>query len=100
MGGILEDRRHQSLKKETAYVKVNSDTEMLTFDMEKLLPTPELNTGIVYYKRQLWTYNLDIHNTCTESIASRGSHEIGSCILVHLCNLELYSSACGGQNRN
>ena len=86
---------------------------MLTFDLEKSLSTPKLSTGIVYYKRQLWMYNLGIHNTATgigymhmwnESIASRG---IGSCILVHLremdtsaTNLVLYSNACGGQNRN
>lgn len=42
-----------------------------------------------------------------ETIASRGSHELGSCILKHLkeidsdaTNLILYSDACGGQNRN
>lgn len=113
---VKADQGYQSLKEDTAYAKVNSDTEMLTFDLEKSLPTPELSTGIVYYKRQLWTYNLGIHNTATgigymhmwnESIVSRGSHEIGSCILVHLrkmdtsaTNLVLYSDACRGQNRN
>ena len=42
-----------------------------------------------------------------ESTASRGSQEVGSCILSHLkeinsdaTNLILYSDACGGQNRN
>ena len=42
-----------------------------------------------------------------ESIASRGSHKVGSCILKHLkeiktdaTNLILYSDTCGGQNRN
>ena len=42
-----------------------------------------------------------------ESVASRGSQEIGSCIIWHLKEiasgakrLVLYSDACGGQNRN
>ena len=42
-----------------------------------------------------------------ESIASRGSYEVGSCLLSHFkemrtmaTRLILYSDACGGQNRN
>ena len=42
-----------------------------------------------------------------ESVASRGSHEVGLCILAHLKEMEtsaakliVYSDACGGQNRN
>ena len=92
------------------------DTEMITCDLEKYLPTPVLTTGIVYYKRQLWTYNQGIHDCTTEKgcmhmwnegVASRRSHEVGSCILAHLndmqtnaTNLVAYSDACGGQNRN
>lgn len=84
---VKADRGYQSLKEDTAFAKLHSDTEMLTFDLEMSLPTPVLTTGIVYYKRQLWTYNLGIHNTATEvgcmhmwdeSVASRGSHEVGS----------------------
>lgn len=83
---------------------------MLTFDLEKSLPTPVLTTGVVYYKRQLWTYNQGIHDCSTgkacmhmwyESTASRGSHEVGSCVLAHIkemktdaTNLILYSDAC------
>ena len=89
---------------------------MFTFDLEKSLLTPVLTTGIVYYKRQLWTYNLGIHDCVKEtgcmhmwdeSTASRGSQEVGSCILSHIkemetdaTNLILYSDSCGGQNRN
>lgn len=44
----------------------------------------------------------------SENVASRGSQEIGSCLIRHLNghlpketkNLVLYSDSCGGQNRN
>lgn len=42
---------------------LNSHSKMLTFNLEKSLPTPVLCTGVVYYKQQLWTYNLGIHNS-------------------------------------
>lgn len=43
-----------------------------------------------------------------ESVASRGAHEVGSCLLQHLqahlqpniTTIKLYSDSCGGQNRN
>ena len=109
-------RGYQMLQEDAALAKSRDDTEMLTFDLEKSLPTPVLSTGIVYYKRQLWTYNLGIHNTVTgvgcmhmwnESVASGGSSEVGSCLLSHFKEMQtaatsliLYSDACGGQNRN
>ena len=64
----------------------------------------------------MWTYNLGIHDCSNEkgfmcmwpeSIASRGSQEIASCLLKHFCSarsqashLIVFSDACGGQNRN
>lgn len=88
----------------------------LTFDLEKTLPTPHLNTNEVYYMRQLWTYNLGIHhypkdravmNMWHEGMAGRGSTEIASCLydfyqslpdeIEHVVTL---SDGCGGQNRN
>ena len=44
---VKADRGYQSFKEDTAFAKLHSDTEMLTFDLEKSLPTPVLTTGIV-----------------------------------------------------
>ena len=71
---------YRSLQEDSAFAKCHSDVELLTFDLQKCLPTPVLSTG-VYNKQQLWTYNQGIHDCSTEQgcmhmwhegIASRG----------------------------
>ena len=110
------DRAYSQLKEDTALSQLDLDIDMITFDLQQSLPTPLLSTSVVFYKRQLWTYNLGIHCCSTgegfmhvwdESIASRGSQEVGTCIVKHIkeiasgaTRLVLYSDACGGQNRN
>lgn len=51
--------------KDDAVQLASTDKSMavIVFDLEKTLPTPLLGCGKVYYSRQLWTYNLCIHNT-------------------------------------
>lgn len=95
----------------------NQDHECLTFDLEKTLPLPRIPTNIVFYKRQLWVYNLGIHSgklnrgfcyVWCENEAGRGAQEVGSCLLKHIetqlapevQHLTLWSDSCGGQNRN
>ena len=63
---VQGESSYQRLKEDAAYAKSHSDTEMFTFDLEKSLPTPILSTGVVYYKRQLWTYNQGIHDCSTD----------------------------------
>ena len=112
----MAERSYQKLKEDTALSKSDPDIELLSFDLQQTLPTPLLTTNVVFYKRQLWTYNLGIHDGRTghgcmhmwhEGMASRGSNEVGSCILKHLqemntdaTHLITYSDCCGGQNRN
>ena len=110
------ERAYQSLREDIALTQSNTKWDLLTFDLEQALATPILTTSVVFYKRQLWTYNLGIHDgrtgsacmhTWHEGVASRGSNEVASCLMKHLRemnsqadNLVLYSDSCGGQNRN
>ncbi|KAK3799413.1 hypothetical protein RRG08_056732, partial [Elysia crispata] len=70
--------------------KRKSNTKVICFDLQRTLPTPVPTTGVVYYKRQLWTYNQGIHDEQNEKAymcmwherqGSRGPNEIGSCLL-------------------
>lgn len=95
----------------------SSKVEVLVFDLQRALEIPSISTSEAFYRRQLWVYNLCIYDEkrkigymyiWDESIASRGSQEVSSCLKKHFDKfipkdtekIVLYSDACGGQNRN
>ena len=100
-------------------LKDGSTDVLITFDLERTLPLPHLNTGEVYYLRQLNMLNFGIHtyqhdgekvvmNMWHETTGARGSQEVTSCLYHYMkhqlpqqtSNLNLFSDCCGGQNRN
>ena len=107
----------ESLQRDTELARSSSEsTLVISFDLQQNLPTPHITTGLVFYLRQLWVYNLGIHNCGSgdgymcmwpENIAARGSDEIASCLLNFIESLPTarqhliaYSDSCGGQNKN
>lgn len=109
----------QKIDRKNAVEKEN--VHYMTFDLEKTLPLPKMSTSIAFYLRQLWLYNFGVHYTSsgkpkgeaflhlwTENEASRGSEEVGSCLLSFFDDLETtgdeklvtWSDSCAGQNKN
>ncbi len=105
----------------------DSSTFTACFDMQQNFPLPRTNIGEVFYKRQLWMYNLGI--VCTkfskkynnvhlytwlESQTGKGGNEVVSILIDFLTNLSnnsafkrknyktlsLFSDSCPAQNKN
>ena len=93
-----------------------SKPHTVSFDMEKTLPLPYIQTNKVFYLLQLWLYNEGFNHTVdnqaymycwTEGTAKRGSIEVISCMLKFVRSvastwpkLVLWCDTCGGQNCN
>ncbi|XP_067647159.1 uncharacterized protein [Eurosta solidaginis] len=99
--------------------KLEDNTVVLVFGLQKSLETPSFSSNIAFDKHQLWTYNLCIVNGAdghdkaymyvwSENIACRGAEEIASCLIKHfrmhlsrdVKHIILYSNSCGGLNRS
>ncbi|KAG5891151.1 hypothetical protein JTB14_005486 [Gonioctena quinquepunctata] len=85
----LADAAYQEKRDDKLRCKTNSKMVVVSFDLQKCLPTPHLTSGISFYKRKLWTLNLTLYETrenknsaiCylwNETIAKRGGQEIAS----------------------
>lgn len=91
--------------------------EAICMDFAKNLPTPNISTNDVYYKRQLSVYSFNIHVLSSnqsifymypETTGRKGSDEV--CSLLHhfiynflddkVRHLEIFCDSCGGQNKN
>lgn len=128
--GLPEERKSAEIEKEVHLRKAEAvkqskekcknlkDDNKVTicFDLQKMMPTPHLTNSKCYYMRQLWTYNLNIHNLTKgtahmfmwhEGQAGRGCQEIASCLLKFIKSLpstvthiSAFSDNCGGQNKS
>uniref|UniRef100_A0A6P7GQ38 Uncharacterized protein LOC114345401 n=1 Tax=Diabrotica virgifera virgifera TaxID=50390 RepID=A0A6P7GQ38_DIAVI len=73
---VLAEKARLTLNTDQYYSKSDDfNTIVICFDLMKTLPTPDLDVNIVYYKRQLWTYLLGIHNLTTEEVFMYLWHE-------------------------
>ena len=54
---------YEQKRKDKAYAASSENCVTASFDWQKILQCPHLQTGIVYYKRQLAVYNLTVYET-------------------------------------
>lgn len=123
---IVNESQLHHMKADVAYKELAENGRdpnyvTLCMDLQQVLFSPTLTHSHVYYQRQYSTYNFNIHNMSTnkanmylwhETVAKRGSKEIGSCILKYVQSmfpilrsgekrqLILWSDRCVGQNNN
>jgi len=59
------DLAYSTKANDKVIAKNDSTKKCYSFDSQQCLPTPFLQSSVVFYKRQLWTFNLTIHDNCT-----------------------------------
>ena len=60
---LQADKAFEQETKDKNFAKHNENVFFITFDLQKTLPLPKLSTGVAFYLRQLWLYNLGVHLT-------------------------------------
>ena len=69
------------------------NVDMITYDFQQNLPTPNLHHSEVFYMRQLWVYNFGIHNCVSdvghmcmfgEHTAKHDANAVSSCLHTYL----------------
>lgn len=108
------EKARASLAADSKLAKDTEDVCTLTIDLQKALPFPKITVSEAYYRRNMYCYNLGVHDmkknlgymyVWDETIASRGSQEISACLTKHIKHnphkhIIIYSDTCSGQNRN
>lgn len=110
----IEAREAKQIDKNRA--KVDKSFVCFAVDMEKILLTPSLQVGKLYYTQKLKTFNFTVYNLGTaqadnfmwhEGIGTKGSSEIATCLWKLLNGLgtevkevTFYADTASGQNRN
>lgn len=95
----------------------SNDRESIAMDYQKNLPTPNITTNDVYYKRQLTVCMFNIHVLSTnesffyaydETVANKGADEVCSFLYYYIMTkldsavrvLDIFCDSCAGQNKN
>jgi len=113
----MVDAAYQAKQEDKKLLSTIPNLKVIVFDLRQCLPTPDLKTNVVFYKRQFWTYNETIRDIVLketycymwhEALAGRGSNQIASILYKYILekipnsitHLVTYSDTCAGQNRN
>lgn len=110
----IEAREAKQVDKNRA--KLDKSFVCFAVDMEKILLTPSLQVGKLYYTQKLKTFNFTVYNLATaqadnfmwhEGVGTKGSSEIATCLWKLLSSLgtevkevTFYADTASGQNRN
>ncbi|VEN46923.1 unnamed protein product [Callosobruchus maculatus] len=110
----VEAREAKKVDKDRA--KLDESFMCFAVDMEKILLTPSLKVGKLYYKQKLKTFNFTVYNLANaqadnfmwhEAVGTKGSSEVATCLWKLLSGLgeevkevTFYADTASGQNRN